>query len=474
MPLDATCATIDGKQPRGMIGGGHRNLKRRALGTLTLGATVFCCVSGGPFGLEGLVGEAGPGLALLLILVVPILWALPDALTTAELGAAMPKEGGYVVWVKRALGPFWGFVNAWWTWMYSLVDVAIYPVLFTTYLGAILRLHFGWSVLDAENGNDWLRWAVCIAVVATFTWLNMRGTRLVGLTGLGFAALIIVPFALMSIVGGFQLLSSPRQIAETFTPAGKSLSEALAAGLGIVMWNFLGWDQMSTVAEEVDDPGKAYPRAMLLGVPLVTLVYLLPTAVGLAFVPDGSRWVEGAWPSIADAVGGPVLYALISVAGLVSPMALFMSSMLATSRVPMVLAEDGYLPAKLMEIHPVWGTPWRAVLLQGGIDALLTYRTFQELVAVNVVLYGAALALEQSSLWILRKREPELPRPFRVPGGWPVLALIVVLPVSLVCLLVVLSIREEGWQGQWLTLLLIVSAPAIYWLRRRSSREKST
>lgn len=450
--------------------GAHRNLKRRALGTLTLGATVFCCVSGGPFGLEGLVGEAGPGLAILLILVIPILWALPDSLTTAELGAALPKEGGYVVWVKRALGPFWGFVNAWWTWMYSLVDVAIYPVLFTTYLGAILRLHFGWSVLDADQGNDWLRWGVCVAVVATFTWLNVRGTRLVGLTGLGFAALIIVPFALMAVVGGFQLFSSPRPIVESMIPEGRSLSEALASGLGIVMWNYLGWDQMSTVAEEVDDPGKAYPRAMLIGVPLVTLIYLLPTVVGLAFVPDSSKWVEGAWPSIAQAVGGPVLYVLVTIAGLVSPMALFMTSMLATSRVPMVLAEDGYFPAQLMEIHPVWGTPWRAILLQGGINALLTFRTFQDLVAVNVVLYGAALALEQSSLWILRAKEPDLPRPFRVPGGWPVLAAIVLCPVSLVGLLVVLSIREEGLAAQWLTLLLVFSGPAIYsWRRRRST-----
>lgn len=455
------------------LGGRHRNLQRRALGTLTLGATVFCCVSGGPFGLEGLVGEAGPGLALLLILAIPLLWALPDALTTAELGAALPREGGYVVWVKRALGPFWGFVNAWWTWMYSLVDVAIYPVLFTTYLGAVLELHFGWSVLDPERGVEGLRWAVAAVVVATFTWLNMRGTRLVGLTGVGFAGLIIVPFALMAIVGGLQLAGSPRPVVESFTPEGRPLVEALAAGLGIVMWNYLGWDQLSTVAEEVDDPGRAYPRAMLIGVPLVTLLYFVPTVVGLAFVPDSGQWVEGAWPGIAERVGGPWLAGAITVASLVSPMALFMASMLATSRVPMVLAEDGFLPAKLMEIHPVWGTPWRAILLQGAINALLTYRTFQDLVAVNVVVYGAALALEQTSLWVLRRREPDLPRPFRVPGGWPVLASILVMPVSLVALLVVLSIGEEGLSTQWLTAILLVSGPVIYWLCRRSKRVRA-
>ena len=442
----------------------HPNLKRRALSTLTLGAAVFCCVSGGPFGLEALVGNCGSGLALLLILIVPLVWALPDALTTAELGAALPKEGGYVIWVKRALGPFWGFLNAWWTWMYTLVDVAIYPVLFTTYLGALLKLQFGWSVLET---NEWLRWAVCGLIVAVFTFLNIRGTRLVGFTGVGFAIAIIVPFAIMGIVGGVQLLSHPRPIIHEFVPADKSIIEALASGLGIVMWNYLGWDQMSTVAEEVDDPGRAYPCAMLIGIPVVALVYLVPTAVGLAFVPDASLWVDGAWSEVVGSVGGPVLRWLVTIAGLVSPMALFMGSMLASSRVPMVLAEDGYLPEKLMDIHPTWGTPWRAILLQVTINAVLTYRTFQELVAVNVVMYGAALALEQTSLWVLRKKEPDRPRPFRIPGGKPVLFSIVFVPLSMVALLVIVSVREEGWASQWLTLALIASGPIIYLLRRK-------
>lgn len=464
----------------------HRLLKRRALGSLTLATAVFCCVSGGPFGLEALVGNSGSGLALLMIALVPLFWALPDALTTAELAAALPKEGGYVVWVKRALGPFWGFLNGWWTWMYTLVDVAIYPVLFTTYLGAMLKLYFGWSVLESDGPvafsllawspttGELLRWGVCVAIVAVFTFLNVRGTRVVGLTGFGFAALIIVPFVILGVVGGFQLALQPREIVHEFVPKDQTVMQALASGLGIVMWNYLGWDQLSTVAEEVDDPGRAYPRAMLIGVPLITLIYLIPTAVGLAFFPDSSKWVDGAWPEIAQAVGGPWLGVLITVAGLVSPMALFMASMLASSRVPFVLAEDGFLPKSLMEIHPTWGTPWKAILLQGGVNALLTYKTFQELVAVNVVMYGAALALEQTSLGVLRRKEPDLPRPFRIPGGWPVIALIVLLPVGMVGLLVTVSIQEEGWEKQWLTGALLVSAPVIYGVKKVLGQRSTT
>lgn len=106
--------------------------------------SIFCCVSGGPFGLEPIVREAGAAVALLLLLTVPFLWALPVALMSAELGSALPQEGGYYVWVTRGLGPFWGFVCAWWTWVYSWIDAAIYPVLFTEYLATTCRM-FGVS-----------------------------------------------------------------------------------------------------------------------------------------------------------------------------------------------------------------------------------------------------------------------------------------------------------------------------------------
>jgi amino acid transporter len=437
----------------------HKNLKK-SLSMGTLAMAMFCCVSGGPFGLEEAVSASGPSIALLLIAILPFIWALPDALTSAELAAALPYEGGYVVWVRRALGPFWGFLNAWWTWIYALVDVSIYPVLFTTYLSAILKLHFGWSVLET---NDGLRWAISGCIVALFTALNIRGTRLVGTVGTGFAALIIVPFALMAVVGVFQMAGQGMAVSLGGTqPDASSASSAIAAGLGIVMWNYLGWDQLSTVAEEVENPGRAYPRAIFIALPLVTALYFVPTLIGLQFVPEATQWTEGAWPMIAQRVGGPWLQVLMTVASLVSPMALFMASMLATTRVPFVLAEEGFLPRGLVEIHPKFGTPWKAILLQGGINVLLVQKSFQELVTVNVVLYGSALCLEQVSLLILRIKEPLLERPFKIPGGWPVVGLVVILPISVVAAFVVLSIQEEGLAAQGFTIASLVSAPLLY------------
>src|SRR5450759_3600824 len=108
---------------------------RRSLTTLSLVFVIFFNVSGGAFTLEGLVADTGPGLALAMLLVIPLVWSLPEVLIVGELASMLPEEGGYYRWVQRAFGPFWAFQNGWLTWMYSLIDMAIYPKLFVTYLG---------------------------------------------------------------------------------------------------------------------------------------------------------------------------------------------------------------------------------------------------------------------------------------------------------------------------------------------------
>lgn len=444
---------------------GHNLLKKRSLPGVLLFFAIFCQVSGGPFGLESAVSEAGAWMALLLIVVLPFVWALPDALTTCELAPAIPEEGGYVVWVRRALGPFAGFLNGWWTWLYTLADAAIYPVLFATYVHEAAQAVFGAQVF----GGDGAQWGLSVAMIALFGWLNYRGTRVVGFTSVGLALLILIPFAVFAAVG---LTASGGSAAGIpFAARPEDVQGSLAAGLGIVMWNYLGWDALSTIAEEVDEPQRAYPRALLAGVAVVTLAYLVPVWIGLHFVPDEGAWVEGAWPAIAEAVGGPWLGNLMRVAAIVSPIALFTGSLLASSRVPFAMAEFGFLPPAFAKLHPRFGTPWVAILFQSLVFAILATKTFQELVALNVIMYGAALILETTALLVLRVKEPDLPRPFRIRGGWPVLGLIFLLPVSLVVILVVLSIQEEGWAAQGLTAAALASGPIVYLLvRNRGSR----
>src|SRR5205085_9898781 len=125
----------------------------RGVGTLALVFILFFCTSGGPSTTETLIHSVGPGLGLLILLLVPLIWSLPEVLIVGELASMLPEEGGYCRWVDRASGRFGAFQNGWLTWMYSLVDMAIYPVLFNQYL------RYFWPALDSR-----LEWVVALAV----------------------------------------------------------------------------------------------------------------------------------------------------------------------------------------------------------------------------------------------------------------------------------------------------------------------
>src|SRR5881227_1482088 len=101
---------------------------------LPLLAATYFMVSGGPYGLEEIIGDAGYGWALIILFVLPFFWSLPTSLMIGELAAAVPEEGGFYAWVRRAMGPFWGFQEAWLSLAASIFDMAIYPTIFVLYL----------------------------------------------------------------------------------------------------------------------------------------------------------------------------------------------------------------------------------------------------------------------------------------------------------------------------------------------------
>src|SRR6476660_2747590 len=137
----------------------------RAIGTLGLVFVLFFSTSGGPYTTETLIHSVGPGLGLLILALVPLVWSVPEALIVGELASMLPEEGGYYRWVDRAFGRFWAFQNGWLTWGYSLVDMAIYPVLFNQYLRYFV------PGLDGQ----W-QWLVSLAVIWSATLINLRGS----------------------------------------------------------------------------------------------------------------------------------------------------------------------------------------------------------------------------------------------------------------------------------------------------------
>lgn len=404
---------------------------RRSLTTLPLVFVVYFNVSGGAFTLEGLVAEVGPGLSLAALALVPLLWSLPEVLLIGELASMLPEEGGYYRWVQRAFGPFWAFQCGWCTWMYSMVDMAIYPVLFNEYLAFFV------PGLGAAA-----RYAVSLAVIWTAVAVNLRGALDVGRVSVMVGVLVLAAF------GAMALGALPNQVTQPFVPfvkPGSHALEGLGVGLSIAIWNYIGWDNASTVQGEVVDASRTYPRALAFALPLVTLGYfgaLLP-ALGAT---DWTTWTDGAWPAIASAAvgGGPfgsVLSAVLCLAALASALALFNALLMSYSRIPLAMASDGLLPRPLARLDPR-GTPRNAILASAVVYSACALLDFEHLVVADVLLYALAVFLEFAALLHLRRREPALRGAFRVPVGIPGLALLMALPLSVFSFAVTLSFLD--------------------------------
>ncbi len=414
---------------------------------------MFFTVSGGPFGLEGLVGSVGPGVALLLLVATPLLYSVPETLLVGELASMLPVEGGYYQWVKRAFGRFWGFWNGWLSWTYSLLDMAIYPVLLIQYLGFFLP------------GLGWLeRWIVALAMIWGATWLNLRGTRVVGAASGWFVAAVLAPFAVLSVAALVRWLgasATPFPVTP-FHAAGTSFLGALGIGVSQSIWNYSGWDNASTIGGEIEEASATYPRALARALPLVTLVYFL-TIIPVLALTDWTAWTDGAWPGLARTVVGGWLGVWVALAGMLSAFALFNALLLVYSRIPLVLAQDGLLPKALARTD-ARGTPANAVLVSAVVYSLFSLLPFGGLLAGDVLLYTAALGLEFAALIQLRRAEPTLRGAFRVPLAVPWLVALAALPLLVLVAGVVLEVRSRaiGLPGVLVAVLLALAGPPVY------------
>ena len=397
----------------------------RRLRLLPLVAATFFMVSGGPYGLEDLVQKAGYSRALLVLAIVPFIWSLPTALMVGELSSALPDDGGYYVWVRRAMGPFWAFQEAWLSLAASIFDMAIYPTLFLLYLGQLLPA--------VREGSSYF--AVGVAVIAVAAIWNIAGVRAVGGGSLLLMIALLGPFAIVVV---YAFTRSPGPIA----PRTASLDMLGAVSVG--MWNYLGWDNASTVAGEVEDPQRNYPRAMLMSAALVAFVYLLPVAAAARAGVDPSNWSTGAWAQVAGHVGGHWLELAVVAGGMICGLGMTNALLLSYTRVPYAMAMDGLLPRALTRLHPTTGAPWVAIVVCAVAWCLCLPLGFEKLVLIDIMIYGVALLLEFVALIMLRIREPNLLRPFRVPGGTAGAALLAIGPTALICLAIVRAYGEQA------------------------------
>ena len=365
-------------------------------------AATFFMVSGGTYGTEDIVHGAGYGRAILILLLTPILWSLPTAFMIGELSSALPEEGGYYAWVRRAMGNFWGFQEAWLSLVASVFDMAIYPTLFILYLQRL----FPWFAI----GHRGLM--VGLAVVALCALLNVAGVKVVSNTSLWLFFALSAPFIAIVCIAPFRFGALAQAITK---PTNSSID--ILTGVLICMWNYMGWDNASTIAAEVERPQRTYPRAMLAAVLIVAVSYILPVAAMWMTGLAPSAWDTGFWADVAGLLGGPLLRVALALGGMISGFGMFNALVMSYSRLPLAMAQDGMLPKIFGKRHSRSRAPWVAIVVLAVLWAPCLLLGFERLVTIDILLYGASLGLEFAALIALRIREPELPRPFRVPGG---------------------------------------------------------
>ena len=378
---------------------------------------MFAYTTGGPFGMEEMVTTSGPGLTLLYLLVLPFFWCIPVSLVAAELTTAIPVEGGFYRWVRASFGDFWGFLAGWWNWSASWLLGGSYAVLFSDYLANYFPFLAGWK-----------HYAVSVALISVLAYVNTRGIQMVGRVATVLEISVLIPVLLLCVIGAARWRYNPFH---PFVPPHVPPFQVFGVGLALGLWLYSGYEQCSSVAEEIENPQRSYPRALAIVVPLSVATYFLPALFSLAALGNWQEWNTAYLSTAAKLIGGGWLGFLMTAAAMLGNVSLLNATVLTSTRMPSSMAEDGYLPPVFAAKHKKFGTPWIAILISSAIYALLAFHTLAQLLTVYVWLRILVTVLTVLAAWRLRKARPEVKRPFRIPWGGAGLAYVVIAPLAM-------------------------------------------
>ncbi|KAK4800673.1 hypothetical protein SAY86_021160 [Trapa natans] len=386
-------------------------------------ALIFYEVSGGPFGIEDSVrAGGGPLLAILGFLIFPLFWSIPEALVTAELSTSFPENGGYVLWISSAFGPFWGFQEGFWKWLSGVIDNALYPVLFLDYLKHSFPI---FNQLAA-------RVPALLGITASLTFLNYRGLQIVGFSAVSLAVFSLAPFLIMSILAVPRI--KPRKWL-LLDPERIKWREYFNS----MFWNLNYWDKASTLAGEVENPSKTFPKALFGAVVLVVGSYLVPLLAGTGAVDSPSwEWSDGYFAEVGFLIGGMWLRGWIQVAAASSNMGLFEAEMSGDAFQLLGMSEMGMLPS-IFSVRSKYGTPTISILSSATGVICLSWMSFQEILEFLNFLYSVGMILEFAAFIKLRVKKPDLLRPYRVPLGTLGATILCIPPTLLLTLVMCLA-----------------------------------
>ena len=439
----------------------HGGLPRR-LGFWTAIAIVIGDVIGsGIFRVPATVAtEVGSVGGILLVWVLGGVITLCGALSLAELAAAMPKAGGVFVYLREVYGPGVAFLFGWTILLAEPAATAAIALVFAEYLGRLVPLTPTGIRLVA---------AVLIAIVAAAGYRSVRGAG--AIQGVATAGKVT---AILALVGAAFLLGDGS--AGAFGSGASSTATSMrwsGVGLGLVaaLWAYTAWHDLGFVAGEVQNPGRTLPRALVAGIGTVVLLYLATNAAYLYVLPfDTLRTSSLVASDTTVRVLGSAGAAAVAVMVMVSTLGALNGSVLANPRVFYAMANEGLLFRPLGRVHPRFATPHVSITVYAVLALVFVWsRSFEQLIESFVLGTWPWLALAVSGVIVLRRRRPDLPRPYRTPG-YPLVPLVFIAGTLLVVGTALVERPVTTLAGVGLTLLGV----PLYLLRRAAARRIQT
>jgi APA family basic amino acid/polyamine antiporter len=413
-----------------------------------------------------------PGLILLVWLAGGLL-TVAGALTYGELGAMYPRAGGLYHFVKEAYGPLTGFLYGWTAFLVIMSGgIAALGVAFGEYLGSFLPFFSTGNVLLSAPLGSWT-WTVSGGqVAAALAILLLTGINHLGLKeGAGLQnALTVIKIGSIAAFAGLGLLVPAATRPDLFGPV-PVVPGSLLAAFGVAMiaalWTYDGWYGLTCSAGEMRDPGRSLPRGLILGTIAVTVLYLL---LNLAYVRALPVGLMAEAPRIGEAAAaalfGPGAARLVSAAVLVSTFGCLSATILYSSRIYLPMAEDGLFFRSLARVHPRHRTPAASLWAQTAWALVLTFSgTYSQLYTYVIFASVVFHAMTAAAVFVLRRREPDRPRPYRA-WGYPVVPALFILA----CLLLIGNTLAESPVESLLGLGLVALGLPAYALFRRRAR----
>jgi amino acid transporter len=454
---------------------GHRDANPNKLNSIMLATIVFYSVSGGPFGIEESIRSGGNFYTLLGFLILPFVWSIPEAIMTTELGAAFVDASGGVAWVEAAFGYGAGWMVGYLGWVAGATDNAIYPVLFLDYVLQGLL-----SGSDIASLHPFIRFLVLSGTSILLSYINWLGLPIVGRMSVVICCIAMSPFVLLTLIGSFSVdpsrwLERPEDDILSHTDdaasvAGGFFPNFMVAGvlwrpfLNNSFWNLNSFDSAASFSEDVDDPGRAFPKAMKWAVLMVFTGYLFPLLVALgASDAKQSDWVDGYLATAASEIVGPWLGGWTVFAAGISNIALYQAELSTEAYQLMGMAERGYVPS-LFAHRSRHGTPTYGIIL--GTIVIIVLVTMSDLAHLIELLnfnYAIALLMEYVAFVKLRMTHPDLHRPWRLPFNTVGCVLLFIPPFVCTTFLLMLS----TYQTFIFSLVVIAIGMLLYLAKQR-------